>query len=187
MRKILKIIITILILIPVFLLSILLFTDGSIKYAETIEIEKPIKLVNELFEDIYTMKEYMPGTKDIVLIDGIEGTDGAKYKIIWEMGEESMEMNATLKHNNLPDSLTMWYEMPGVLNIMTQKHEKISSEKTLIINEQEFQFKGIPKIIAFFEPEGFNIEAFKQQSKIYLEAFKQFVENTPSKNQEINS
>ena len=58
MRKILKIIITILILIPVFLLSILLFTDGSIKYAETIEIEKPIELVDQLFGDIYIIVIY---------------------------------------------------------------------------------------------------------------------------------
>ena len=55
--------------------------DGTLKMEriETIEIEKPIALVNELFEDIYTMKEYMPGTQDIVLTDGIDGADGARF------------------------------------------------------------------------------------------------------------
>ena len=85
-------------------------------------------------------------------------------------------MNAVLKKNNLPDSLQIYYKMPGVLNIMTQRHKKISEEKTLIINEQEFQFKGVMKILAFFQPPGFNLEAFKKQSKIYLVEFKKFAE-----------
>jgi len=187
MKKTLKIIIIILILIPIFLLSILLFSKGNIKYSETIEIEQPIALINQLFQDIHTMKEYMPGTKEILLTDGVEGVEGAKYKIILEIGDDYMEMNATLKNNNLPDSLTMWYEMPGVLNIMTQKHARISKQKTLIINEQEFQFYGMMKIIAFFKPKGFNIEAFRTQSKIYLNAFKQFVENHHSHDAEIDA
>ena len=187
MKKTLKIIIVILILIPAFLLSVLLFSKGSIQYSETIEIEKPIDIVNQLFKDIYTMKEYMPGTKDIILIDGVDGVEEAKYKILLEMGEDYMEMNATLKNNNLPDSLTMWYEMAGVLNIVTQKHSEVSKHKTLITNQQEFQFHGIMKIIAFFKPDGFNIEAFRTQTKIYLSSFKQFVENHTADNVEIDA
>ena len=71
----------------------------------------------------------------------------------------------------------MWYEMDGVLNIVTQKHQKISEYKTLVVNQQEFQFYGIMKIIGFFKPTGFNTEAFKTQTRIYLNAFKDFVEN----------
>ena len=89
-----------------------------------------------------------------------------------------MEMLGTLKSNHLPDSLTMWYEMDGVLNIVTQKHQKISEYKTLVVNQQEFQFYGIMKIIGFFKPTGFNTEAFKTQTRIYLNAFKDFVENS---------
>ena len=44
--------------------------------------------------------------------------------------------------------------------------------KTKFINEQEFQFKGFMKIMGFFMP-----SAFKQQSRIYLQNFKEFVEN----------
>lgn len=119
----------------------------------------------------------MAGTKDVILIDGVDGVEGAKYKIIVEMGEESMEMKGTLKDYSLPDSITFVYEMPGVVNTMTQKHHVISGNRTLIINEQEFQFSGIMKIIAFFEPEGFNLNSFQAQTQIYLEAFKSFVEN----------
>ena len=119
----------------------------------------------------------MSETKDIILISGEDGEEGSKYKIIITMGVDSMEMSATIKNNDLPDSLTMFYEMPGVLNIMKQRHRKISEQKTLIINEQEFQFKGLMKIMAFFEPKGFNLDAFKAQSRIYLEAFKKYMED----------
>ena len=176
MKKALKIVIIILIALPLFLLSILLFSKGNIKYTETIEIEQPIELVNQLFSNIYTMKEYMPGTKEIILMDGEDGVAGAKYKFIWDMGDEDMELYGTLKANNLPDSLIMCYEMAGVVNIMTQKHKKISEHKTLIINQQEFQFYGIMKMIAFFQPTGFNTKDFQTQTKLYLNRFKKFIE-----------
>ncbi len=187
MKIALKILITILIIIPIFLLSILLFSKGSIKYTETIEVEQPIELVNRLFANIYTMKEYMPGTKEIILTEGKDGEKGAKYKFIWDTGNEEMEIYGTLKSNNLPDSLTILYEMPGTLNIMTQKHERISGYKTLVINQQEFQFHGIMKIIAFFEPAGLNTDAFQTQTTIYLNAFKEFVESHKRKHSNIDA
>ena len=176
MKTILKIIIIILILIPLLLGLILVFDNGTLKYSEEITINQSIDIVNTLFEDIYNMKKYMPGTKAIVLISGTDREENANYKITIEAGDQTMDMNAVLKKNNLPDSLQIYYKMPGVLNIMTQRHKKISEEKTLIINEQEFQFKGVMKILAFFQPPGFNLEAFKKQSKIYLVEFKKFTE-----------
>ena len=133
MKKILKIIIIILILIPLFFGSILIFDDGNLKYSEQIEINTSIELVDTLFKNIYNMKKYMPGTKDVILMNGEDGEVGAAYKIINQVGDDSIEMSATLKNNNLPDSLTMNYEMPGVLNIMRQRHKKISENKTLVI------------------------------------------------------
>ena len=91
-------------------------------------------------------------------------------------GNESIEMLGTLINNNLPQNLTMIYEMPGVINTMEQQHEKIDDNKTLIINKQKFQFSGFMKILAFFEPEGFNMEAFQERSNTYLNSFKDFAE-----------
>ena len=177
MKNLLKFIIIILICIPVFLTSILIITNGNLKYTEEIEIQKSITIVDRLFGDIYNMVKYMPTTKSVLLTKGADYVNGAEYQIIITMGEEEMEMKATLINYNLPDSITFIYEVPGVVNTVTQKHLFISENKTLIINEQEFQFSGLMKIIAFFEPKGFNIESFRKQSKIYLNSFKNFVEN----------
>ena len=176
MKKALIIITSILISILIFCGSILLFSSGELKYTEEIEVNQPLSTVSDLFEDIYNMKKYFPTTKDIILIHGDDGEEGAEYKIINSFGEETMEMSAILKAKNLPDSITYLYQMPGVFNLVTQKHKKILDNKTLVINEQEFKFKGIPKIIWFFKPEGFESNAFKAQTKMYLELFKSFVE-----------
>ena len=118
----------------------------------------------------------MPATKEIILISGEEKKEGAKYKIIISAAKESVEIIGTLVDNNLPHKLKMIYEMPGIINTMEQKHEEIDDNKTLIINKQKFQFSGFMKIISFFEPEGFNIEAFQEQTNIYLRSFKNFAE-----------
>ena len=100
MKTILKSIILILILIPLFLGSILLFHNGELGYTQDIEVNINIEKVNTMFEDIYNMKKYMPGTKEVLLISGKNKEPGAKYKIIVTAGTESIEMIGTLKKNN---------------------------------------------------------------------------------------
>ena len=55
MKKILQITIIILILIPLFLGSILLFDNGNIKYQQEIEINEHISKVNNVVSNIYNM------------------------------------------------------------------------------------------------------------------------------------
>ena len=62
-------------------------------------------------------------------------------------------------------------EDDGVYNIVTNKLEVITLNKTRLINKQDFEFKGYMKIISFFMP-----SAFKKQSRIILESFKNFAE-----------
>ena len=66
----------------------------------------------------------------------------------------------------------MTYTADGVYNIVTNRLVKISDNKTRFINEQEFEFKGYMKVMGFFMP-----SAFKKQSRVYLEDFKEFAEN----------
>ena len=176
MKKLLKISLVILCLPLLFFVSILLFSSGELKYEERIEINKPIDVVVDLFADINNMKKYMSETKDIILIEGNDGEEGAKYQIIVEYEGQTMEMTGTLIEKKLPEQISYSYESNGVLNIMTQKHQEITDSTTLVINQQEFQFKGLVKIISFFQPEGFSPEAFEERSRLYLQSFKKFVE-----------
>ena len=176
MKKFLKISLLVVSIPVLFFIGILLFDNGKLQYEERIEIEKPIDVVVDLFGDINNMKKYMPETKDIILLEGTDGEEGAKYLIVVEYEGETMEMTSTLLEKKLPEKITYSYESNGVLNIMTQKHQKSSDNTTLVINEQQFEFRGLLKIISFFEPEGFSPESFKQRSRLYLQSFKKFVE-----------
>ena len=83
------------------------------------------------------MKQYMTGDFDIVLIKGEHQKSKAIYNIIWKIDTDSMTMQATLLHNNLPDSISYLYETKGLKNTMTQKHNQTSNNHTQIINKQK--------------------------------------------------
>jgi len=177
MKTILKSIIFVLLFITLFLGSILFFYYGHLEYTKEIEVNVNIEHVNAMFKNIFNMINYLPEAEEIILISGKNNIEGSKYRIMISTGGDSVEVLATLTNNNLPHNLTMIYEMPDVINIMEQKHEEIEDNKTLIINKQKFQFSGLMKIISFFEPEGFNLESFQEQTNIYLRSFKNFTES----------
>ena len=130
MKRILKIIIIILIITPVFFFSIILFDNGTINYEETITIEAPTNIIDPFIGNIYNMKQYMTGDFDIVLIKGEHKKSNTIYNIIWKMDTDSMTMQATLLNNNLPDSISYVYETKGLKNTMTQKHHPLSNNQT---------------------------------------------------------
>ena len=157
-------------------LYILLFT-GNIKYTEEIEINSNIDSLIVLFDNPYNMKEYMEGIESYIVLSGNIREVGAKAELVVAFIEKDVVkrrivMIEEIITNNLPKEKKVTYTADGVYNIVTNRFEKVSENKTKFINEQEFEFKGYMKIISFFMP-----SAFKKQSKIYLEDFKEFAEN----------
>ena len=152
-------------------LYIFLFT-GNIKYTEEIEINSNIDSLIVLFDNPYNMEEYMQGIESYKLISGEIRKVGAKAEITAVMGENKVIMIEEIITNQLPKEKKVTYKADGVYNIVTNRFEKISENKTKFINEQEFEFKGYMKVIGFFIP-----SAFKEQSRAYLKSFKEFAEN----------
>lgn len=136
-------------------------------------INKPIDKVIKLFDNADNMSKWMEGLQSFEHISGTAGQPGAKSKLKFKMGKREIEMIETITVRNLPDEFSGIYEAQGVNNIVKNKFVKISDSKTKYITENEFQFKGFMKIIAFLMP-----SAFKKQSTKYLNDFKTFVENS---------
>ncbi len=158
------------------ILYILLFT-GNIKYTEEIEINSNIDTVIALFDNPYNMKEYMDGIESYTVLSGNIREVGAKAEIIVTFIEKDVikrriVMTEEIITNDLPKEKKVTYKADGVYNIVTNRFEKVSENKTKFINEQEFEFKGYMKMIGFFMP-----SALKQQSIVYLQDFKRFAEN----------
>ena len=157
-------------------LYILLFT-GNIKYTEEIEINSNIDTVIALFDNPYNMKEYMDGIESYTVLSGNIREVGAKAELVVSFIKEDVVkrrivMIEEIITNNLPKEKKVTYTADGVYNIVINRFIKVSDHKTKFINEQEFEFKGYMKIMGFFMP-----SAFKQQSRIYLQDFKEFAEN----------
>lgn len=143
------------------------------KYTAEIEIKKPIDEVIALFDDPDNMSKWMEGLQSFEPISGTPGQVGAKSRLVFKMGKREIEMVETVTARNLPDELSVTYETKGIFNIVKNRFEKLSENKTRYLTENEFQFKGFMKIIGFLMP-----GSFKKQSMKYLRDFKKFAENT---------
>ena len=157
---------------PITLVLYILIFSGNVKYSEEIVINANIDTVSTLFDNPYNMREYMDGIESYKVINGELREIGTKAEIIVSMGENKIIMIEEVITNHLPVEKKVTYTADGVYNIVTNRFVKVSETQTKFINEQEFEFKGYMKIMGFFMP-----SAFKQQSRVYLQNFKEFVEN----------
>lgn len=142
------------------------------KYTLEIEIDKPVDEVIELFDNPDNMGKWMDGLLSFEPLSGTPGQPGAKSRLKFKMGTREIEMIETITTRNLPDEFSGTYKAKGVFNILKVTFVKVSDTKTKYIAEEEFQFKGFMKLMAFFMP-----GAFKKQSFKYMTAFKNFAES----------
>ncbi len=143
------------------------------KYTSSIEINKPVARVIELFDSTDNMFKWMKELQSFEAISGNPGQVGAKSRLKFKMGKREVEMIETITVKNLPDEFSGTYEAKGVFNVVKNKFIALPGNKTKYISEQEFKFLGFMKIIGFLMP-----GAFKRQSMKYLNDFKMFVEKS---------
>jgi hypothetical protein len=142
------------------------------KYITEIEINRPRKIVTELFDNPDNMSKWQKGFVSFETISGEPGKKGAKARLKYKMGKREVEMIETITRSNLPDEFNGTYEAKGVFNIIENRFED-HGETTKWISVNEFQFKGFMKLFAFFMP-----GAFKKQTLKFMKDFKEFVERS---------
>jgi hypothetical protein len=139
------------------------------KYTSEIEISEPVDRIVELFDNSDILFKWMKGLQSFEHISGTAGQPGTKSGLKFKMDKHDIEMTETILVTNLPAEFTGTYEVKGVYNIVKNRFQKIDEHKTRYITEQEFQFKGFMKCIAFLMP-----GAFKKESMKHLVNFKKF-------------
>lgn len=141
------------------------------KYTVETTINAPIDEVIKRFDNVDTLKEWMPGLVSFEHLSGEPGQVGAKSKLTYQMGKRTIEMIETITERDLPRCFNGTYEAKGVYNEVGNAFEAIDENTTRHISDQYFGFKGGMKVIGFLFP-----GAFKKQSQKYLDDFKSFVE-----------
>ena len=173
MKKFIIIILT----FPITLVLYILLFTGNIKYSEEIIINSNIEKVIDLFDNPYNMKQYMYGFESYTVIKGNLNEIGTISEININFNdndktESKIIMIEEILSNNLPIEKKLQYTSNGILNIVTNKFEKISENETKFINEQEFVFNTYMKLLFYFSK-----SSLKYQTRLYLNNFKDFVEN----------
>ncbi len=139
-------------------------------------VEKTINLPREktvaLFDDPDNLPKWQPGLRSFDLISGERGQPGAKSRLVFDTGKRKMEMIETITARNLPDEFSAIYETKGVRNISRHYFFEDEPGKTRWVNENEFYFSGMMKIVALFMR-----SAFPKQTAAFMDDFKTFAEN----------
>lgn len=145
------------------------------KYSKEILINLPREEVIAKMENPNNFKHWQKGFISYKHLSGDPGHEDARSKLKFKMGTREIEMIETIEKNSLPNKLFVNYDAKGVFNRQKNYFEKVNDSSTRWISDNEFEFSGFMKIIAFLMP-----GSFKKQTYEYMKDFKAFAENGKS-------
>jgi carbon monoxide dehydrogenase subunit G len=145
------------------------------KYKCSATINKPLQEVTAKFIDTNNLKHWQPGLQSYEHVSGQPGQPGAVSNFTFLMGKRKMVLTETILVNNLPDEFSVEFEGGSMKNIVRSYFKSIDENSTSYESDNEFDMKGAMKILGWIMP-----GLFKKQSMVYVNNFKNFVENGTS-------
>lgn len=146
------------------------------KYESEIVVDVPLEEFVWKMDNIENMRHWQRGLKSAEHLSGIPGELGSKMKLHYDFGNRKMELVETITKRNLPNEIHATYTTSGMQNIQQNYFEKVSEKQTRWISKSEFMpLSFTMKVMLFLMP-----KAFKKQSMIYMNDFKNFAENGTS-------
>lgn len=141
------------------------------KYTCEIEISAPRDKVVALFQDPDRIGDWQQGFLSITHVSGTPGQPGNVSRLKYEWGKGDMEMEETIKSNDLPDAFAATYTTPTVWNIVENSFSDTPDGGTHWRIDTEFRCKGVMRLMAFFMP-----GMFRKQTTKMMADFKAFAE-----------
>jgi hypothetical protein len=168
------------IIIGILVLTILFFAMGifkpSVSYGHEITVDKPIKEAWAITQDESKYDQWLEGFQSIELIEGEQGKEGSKYKVIVNPGEgqPEFEMVETLVSMKEFEQVEMHFDSDFMdfEQIISFSNE---NGKTTVKTESRVIGKGIisKSMFAIMETIG---GSFTAQEKKNIEALKKVIE-----------
>jgi hypothetical protein len=125
----------------------------------------------ELFADPSNNPKWMDDIERIEPISGELGEPGSVYRLVPKRGQ--LVFVATVVTRELPSESRLSLDAPSVSVLVMGKLLKLSEEKTKLISEQTFRFKGAFNKVFSFLARG----AIKKAHRRHMESFKRFAES----------
>ena len=150
------------------------------KYTLELLIECPIEEVIKKFHNTDTMAHWQRGLVSCEHLSGTPGEIGAKMRLNYQIGKRKMELVEKVTHKNLPHEFHATYDTKGMHNIQENHFKENNEGHTVWISKSEFLPTNFMLwVITLLMP-----RAFKKQSRLYMDDFKNFAEKGVSVAQE---
>ena len=143
------------------------------KFTGTVEVDRPLQEVVDLFADLDNRTHYQDGFESWELVSGTAGEDGAVYKLHYNNRGRPMELTETVVANRLPNTYEAFYEHSHMDNTLKTTFTALDENRTRYEIEGEYTaFRGfMPNLIARVMP-----GMFTKPSQTWLDNFKAFAE-----------
>lgn len=143
------------------------------KYIIETIIECPRNEVIKKMDNIDNMKHWQRGLVATEHISGTPGEIGAKMKLSYKVGKRDIELIETITKSEFPEEFHATYDAKGMHNVQENYFEDTQDGKTKWIVKNEFIPTGfMMRIMTLLMP-----RAFKKQSRVFMDDFKNYVEN----------
>jgi hypothetical protein len=135
-----------------------------------VEIAAPREVVAERYSDPANSPKWMADLKSYEPISGEQGAVGSTYRLLTT---KDMDFVATVVARDLPNSVELTLDSPGVTVSIDTKFVTLPSGGTRLVSTENFRFKSIlGKASGLFARRGIRSAHYQQ-----MEAFKRFVEH----------
>jgi len=136
-----------------------------------LNIDVPQARLAGLFADPCNNPKWMDDLERIEPISGTLGEAGSVYRLVPKQGD--LVFVATVLSRELPTELTLLLDAPSVSVWVSDKLLALSGQRTRLISEETFRFKGIfNKFFGLFAR-----GAIKRAHRRHMESFKRFAES----------
>lgn len=141
-------------------------------YTVDIEIDLPRDRVVELFDNPDNLFKWQTGLQSFELLAGEAGQPGARSKLVFKNGKQTVELIETVTERNLPDEFNGTYEWNSGKNTLRNRFIEIGPERTRWESTCDYEFSSLLlKLMGFLAP-----GMFRKQNQSFLENFKAFCE-----------
>jgi hypothetical protein len=142
-----------------------------LKSVVELEIDAPRPKVAQLFADPLDNPRWMEDIERVEPIRGEPGVPGSIYRLVPKRGK--MVFEATVVSRKLPTELKLALDAPGVSVDVNGTLLESSAERTKLISEETFRFKGALRKLFGFLAQG----AIRRAHRRHMESFKRFAES----------
>lgn len=142
------------------------------KYTTEVMIDLPRSRVLELFDDPDNLPKWQKGLRSVEPLEGSPGMPGAKTRLVYDQEGRKVDITETVIARNLPDELSVLYEMQGVKNRAVNRFYEVERGMTRWVMTNEFKFSGLMAVAALVMR-----RAFPRQTLKDMKRFKVFAEH----------